>query len=121
MGITAIDHLYLEVRNLEASLDFWRVLGFTVERSWGEAGHRASMLRSAGAVVVLAEAGPAREPQRPTVHFTVENPEALGDHLAASAGARVVTPLEATHWGTRWIRVEDPEGNLFCPEELKPA
>lgn len=117
MGIDAIDHLYLETRRFEEALGFWQALGFAVESSWGGAGHRACLLRAGRAAVVLAEADPGRAPRRPTAHFAVAGPQALAERLATSPQVRVVTPLEPTHWGTRWIRVEDPEGNLFCLEE----
>jgi len=30
----------------------------------------------------------------------------------------VVTPLSHTHWGSRWIRVADPDGRVHPLEEV---
>ena len=43
------------------------------------------------------------------------------DAVAFEVGAAVDVeqPLSSTHWGTRWIRVRDPEGRIFCLEEAQ--
>jgi catechol 2,3-dioxygenase-like lactoylglutathione lyase family enzyme len=116
MSVTSLDHIYLETRSFERSLSFWRALGFSVAEEWDGDGHRACRLVSGSASVVLAETDPAGHPQRATVHFAVEDTETLAGRLDRAEEAQVVTPLESTHWGTRWIRVRDPEGNLYCLE-----
>ena len=45
----------------------------------------------------------------------------MADHLAEAENVEVVTPLENTHWGTSWIRVQDPDGNLFYLDEITAA
>jgi catechol 2,3-dioxygenase-like lactoylglutathione lyase family enzyme len=117
MSITRFDHLYLETRHFERSLEFWRALGFEEAQRWGEGEHRACLLRSEGAQVVVAEVPAGAAPQRPTAHFALRQADALAARLAADPRVTVRTPLEPTHWGTRWIRVEDPDGNLYCLEE----
>lgn len=43
---------------------------------------------------------------------------ALADADAATDLPGVVTPLSNTHWGTRWIRVADPDGRIHPLEEV---
>jgi len=116
MSVNAIDHIYVETRRFEESVAFWKTLSFSVAASWGGEGHRACRLVSEEAAVVLAEVDPMGQPQSATVHFAMSDPEALEKDLQASAAAEIVTPLADTHWGTRWIRVRDPDGNLYALE-----
>jgi len=118
MSVSHLDHLYLETRHFDRSLAFWEALGFAVAERWGESGHRACLLRSGRAEVVVAEVAPGAGPQRPTAHFGLRDADATSARLAADDRVAVIAPLEPTHWGTRWIRVEDPDGNLFCLEEV---
>ncbi|MDP2623623.1 MAG: hypothetical protein Q8Q29_07500 [Actinomycetota bacterium] len=39
------------------------------------------------------------------------------DSFEPGTVVEVTAPLEATHWGTRWIRVREPEGRIFALEE----
>ena len=54
--------------------------------------------------------------RRATVHFAMQDAEQLDAHLQATDAVDVISPLEDTHWGTRWIRVRDPDGNLYVLE-----
>jgi catechol 2,3-dioxygenase-like lactoylglutathione lyase family enzyme len=113
-----IDHAYVETRSFDRALAFWKALGFEVAQSWGDAGHRAAIVARDGARVVLAEGPSGAAPQRATVHFGVSADE-LGTLSGAAAGTRdveVETPSGPTHWGTRWMRVRDPDGNLWAFE-----
>lgn len=112
MAVTVIDHVYAETREWESSVEFWRAIGFEVVASWGSEGHRAGRLESGDAAVVLAEVGPDATPAF-NVFFDLQG----ADAYEPGPGADVVTPLEATHWNTRWIRVRDPEGRIHCLEE----
>jgi catechol 2,3-dioxygenase-like lactoylglutathione lyase family enzyme len=111
MAITGIDHLYAETRDWEAAAAFWGGLGFEFTSQWGSAGHRAGRLESGQAAVVLAEIPPGDTPPACNVFFDLEDADEF------DAGDAVVSPLEVTHWGTRWIRVADPEGRVHCLEE----
>jgi uncharacterized glyoxalase superfamily protein PhnB len=53
-----------------------------------------------------------------SVHFRVDCAEALAERLAGQGEIAVTTPLGPTHWGTRWIRVRDPDGREFALEEI---
>lgn len=111
--IGKLDHFYLETRHYDRAREFWADLGFSSESEWGEDGHRACQLRSGEAMLVLAEAESQDSCEGPTVVFSVDDPEAVNTRLADSPAVDVTTPLEDTHWGTRWIRVRDPDGNVF--------
>ena len=111
--IRKVDHLYVESRQFEAAQSFWVTLGFRVAESWGdEKEHRACKLISGETEVVLATGSD----KQATVHFEVLDASAAAAQLEA-AGATIVTPLEPTHWGTRWLRVADPDGNIYALEE----
>jgi uncharacterized glyoxalase superfamily protein PhnB len=107
MAVTALDHVYLETTHWESSVEFWHRLGFTVAERWGSAGHRAGRLVAGSAAIVLAEVDGDPEV---TLFFRLDDPEAL------DAGAAVAVPLQPTHWGTRMIRVRDPEGRIHALE-----
>lgn len=113
-----IDHAYVETRTFDRTLSFWKALGFDVRQSWGGAGHRAAIVQRGDSRIVLAECAPTDAPQRATVHFDAPDLDAV----AAAAGAArdlvdVATPLADTHWGTKWLRVRDPDGNLWAFEK----
>jgi len=116
VSIEKLDHVYVETRQFDKTVSFWKSLGFDVAAEWGDGPHRACRLTSGDAAVVLAEADPAGSPQSPTVHFAMKDPEHLAESLAAAENVEILTPLENTHWGTRWIRVQDPDGNMYCLE-----
>ena len=50
--------------------------------------------------------------RRQKIGFVFQSFQLLGN-LTARENVEVVTPLEDTQWGTRWIRVQDPDGNLY--------
>lgn len=113
MAIEAIDHLYIECRSFKDSVAFWESLGFRLVEEWGEDGHQAGRLEAGSAAIVLAES------DTPTVdiHFRDSDADNLDASLAADDRVVVAQALEPTHWGTRWMRVKDPEGRPFVLEE----
>jgi len=113
MTVQGVDHLYVETRDLDRARAFWSALGLRVAAAWGEDGHRACRLEAGDTYVVLAE---AERPVVPTAHFRVADAEALEARLAADPAVEVTVPLEATHWGSRWIRVRDPDGHEYALE-----
>lgn len=112
MAIDAIDHLYIESRSFKDALAFWESLGFRLVEEWGDDGHQAGRLKAGSAFIVLVES------DTPTVdiHFRVNEADALSESLTGDDA--VVVPLEPTHWGTRWMRVRDPDGRDFVLEEV---
>jgi catechol 2,3-dioxygenase-like lactoylglutathione lyase family enzyme len=109
--IRGIDHLYAETLDWEASAAFWEGLGFTFVSRWGSEGHRAGRLESGDAAVVLAEIGDG------TPEFTAFFDLTDADGFSPGDGVTVTTPLQPTHWDTRWIRVADPDGRVHALEE----
>ena len=116
MSVGGLDHVYVETRAFDRAVAFWKALGFAVESQWGEEGHRACQLVSGKARVVLAEPAAGAAPQGPTVHFALAGAEAMQARLAGAADVEMLTPLSPTHWGTRWIRVADPDGHTWVLE-----
>ncbi len=112
MPIRALDHIYVETRNWDESVTFWRGLGFEFADRWGDDGHRAGRLVTGNAVVVLAEVDESTDPAF-NAFFSLT---AAGEYTMGE-GVEVEQTLTETHWGTRWIRVRDPEGRIFCLEE----
>jgi catechol 2,3-dioxygenase-like lactoylglutathione lyase family enzyme len=118
MAIKKIDHLYAQTSHWEKSISFWTALGFSVARQWGDAGHRACTLTCGDASVTLAELDDKSHlPDRATPYFLVDGIEQLSESVTQSKDVAVVLPLEKTHWGTRWIPVQDPDGNIYCLQE----
>lgn len=109
MGITRIDHLYAETIHWEDSVEFWEGLGFSFVDRWGSKGHRAGKMQCNEAALVLGEI----EGGEPAFNVFF----ALADADAATDLPGVVTPLSNTHWGSRWIRVADPDGRVHALEE----
>src|SRR4051794_29235976 len=105
MTTHGFDHLYVETHDWTAAVSFWQSLGFRLEF---ETDHHSGMLRNpdGGATVFLAEQ-------------SVEDPLASELYLAAPAGyepppgLHVVSPFHDTHWGTRVMIVQDPDGHRF--------
>jgi catechol 2,3-dioxygenase-like lactoylglutathione lyase family enzyme len=112
MPIHALDHLYVEVHDWEGAVSFWTGLGFEFVDRWGSAGHRAGRLEAGSAAVVLAEVDEDTEPAF-NAFFEVAEP----DDLELPDAVDVETPLSATHWGTRWLRVRDAHGRVYALEE----
>ena len=110
MGIKGIGHIYAETTQWEASVALWEGLGFSFAEHWGSGGHRAGRLVNNAAAVVLAEV--AESPA-----FNVFFDAAGLERLQLGKAVDLTTPLEDTHWGTRWIRVTDPDGRTFALEE----
>jgi len=102
--------VYAETLRWEESVAFWEGIGFTfVDRS-GSDGHRAGRLEAADAAVVLAEITDGTPAF--TVFFALDDPE----HFVPGRPVDLASPLEDTHWGTRWLRVRDLEGRIHALE-----
>ena len=98
-----LDHLYRETVDWEASVAFWERLGFTFLEQWGSQPHRAGRLTSGEASVVLAETD-SRAPS----HSVFVNVDDL-DAVAVRTGVAAVD----THWGTRMVSLNDPDGRTY--------
>jgi len=119
------DHFFIAPSDFDRAVAFYRdALGWSSVAAWGEEGKPRGVVLNGGAVeIVLAERHDTDDHSwshgthghRPTVHLTVENLDERVREL--SSVVEVVVDLEATHWGTRWFVVKDPDGNLIAYEQ----
>ena len=118
------DHLFIAPADFARAAAFYRdALGWQPVAAWGGDGEpRGVVLDGGGTRIVLAERHDAEDhswshgmnAHRPTLHVRVDDLD-LRYRQVASAAEVVVRP-EATHWGTRWFVVADPDGNLIAYE-----
>lgn len=121
------DHLFIEPSSFDATVAFYRDgLGWATRFAWGGDGQpRGIALAAAGIGVVIAERHPAEDHSkshgiqghRPTVHVMVDDLDAR--HAELAERGLPLFPPEATHWGTRWFVVSDPDGNLIAYEQRR--
>ncbi len=114
MAIEAIDHLYVETPSFEAACAFWNGLGFKLAEEWEGNNHRACRLEAGNTYIVLAEA----EKASLTVHFRVSTFDSYAEKLAKNELIAIQVPLEATHWGSQWMCVQDPDKHVFALEKF---
>jgi catechol 2,3-dioxygenase-like lactoylglutathione lyase family enzyme len=117
------DHLFIAPGQFDASLAFYReTLGWQAVQQWGGQGQpRGCLLDGGGVQLVIAEPHDTVDHawthgangHRPTLHLRVDD---LDARFAQIDPATVVLPPEATHWGTRWFIVRDPDANLIAFE-----
>lgn len=123
------DHLFIEPASFDAALAFYRdTLGWSIDFQWGDEGTpRGAQLNGGGVRLVIAEDHPAEDHSksggihghRPTLHLRVDDLDARYQSL--SDRSIVVVHPEATHWGTRWFVLRDPDGNLIAYETPNAA
>jgi catechol 2,3-dioxygenase-like lactoylglutathione lyase family enzyme len=117
------DHVFIAPRDFAASLAFYRdVLGMAVQQSWGGEGEsRGALLTRGGVTIVLAEPHEERDDHAwregrsghaPTLHLAT--PDLAARFAEIPPGAHVRIAPEATHWGTEWFVLEDPDGNMVA-------
>ena len=95
---------------------FFQGLGFELEFSTD---HNSGQFRNGdGPYLFIAEVPGNREPQ---VQIVLKVPDA--DAFRPDPSVEVVTPFEATHYGTREMTVRDPDGRLWSIQASaqKPA
>ena len=102
------DHLYVETHDWSAALDFWQHMGFELEF---DTGHGSGMLRhpSGGPSVFIAEQ-PLDDPLATEMYLAVD-----ADYQPPPA-VLVVSPFRETHWGTKVMIIQDPDGHRFRVE-----
>ena len=125
MTADRFDHLSIAPQSFDAALEFYRdTLGWQLAHAWGSVVEpRGAILDGGGVKLVLVEQHAAEDRSwshgihgvRPTLHLRVDDLEARFAQLAGTA--TVVVPIEATHWGTRWFVVKDPDDNLIAFEQ----
>ncbi|MEQ1877481.1 MAG: VOC family protein [Bdellovibrionia bacterium] len=121
------DHLFIAPKDFDKSLAFYRDnLGWKVLADWGDGKEpKGAVLKSSGGLsLTLAEEHESKGDQswshgingeRPTVHLNVDDIELRYAEIKDKKS--VVVKPEDTHWGTRWMVVRDPDGNLIAFNE----
>ena len=105
MTTNGFGHLYVETHNWGKAVAFWQRLGFTLDF---DTGHGSGMLShpAGGPTIFVAEQ-------------SIDDPLAVEVYLAAGAdyeapeGIDVVSPFHVTHWGTKVMVIQDPDGHRF--------
>ena len=105
MGTNGFGHYYVETHDWNAAVAFWQSLGYQLEF---ETDHHSGMLRhpEGAPTVFLAEQ-------------SIEDPLAREVYFAAPAGyeppdgMHVVSPFAPTHWGTKVMVIQDPDGHRY--------
>jgi catechol 2,3-dioxygenase-like lactoylglutathione lyase family enzyme len=129
MAKDRFDHLFIAPSSFDRALSFYRdALGWSTVTSWGsEREPRGAILDGGDLEIVLAERHDASDhswsdginEHRPTVHVMVDDLDARFREIAPRV--EIVVGPEATHWGTRWFVVSDPDRNLIAYEQRDPA
>ena len=115
MEISGIDHVYMETRSWDDTVQGWESLGFSFVTTWGEDGHRAGSMVAGAATIVLAEVGAAETPAF-TLHSSVDELASTNERQQSAPHFVTTTPPEATHWGTMLVRFEDGDGRVYVVE-----
>ena len=110
MRVRGLELLFLEVNNLEESLDFYRLgLGFELEAHTPEAEPPMATLRAGALRLMLAQVPLAMARRGRGVHFflTVEDVDEFYDFLRA--GGIKIDPPSDEGWGGRFVTLEYPD------------
>lgn len=103
MTTEGIEAVWLETHNWGRSAKFFQSLGYELDF---ETDHHSGQLRSqTGPTLFIAEI-PAD--QTPGLRLVLQVADA--DALELDPSVEVVTPFEATHFGTQMMTVRDPDG-----------
>jgi hypothetical protein len=105
-GIQAI---YLETHNWGKAAKFFQSLGFELEF---ETDHSSGQLRNGNSPYVFIAEIPTD--QSPQIQVTLG--VSAVDGFDPGPGVEVVTPFDDTHWGTKLMKVRDPDGRLWSIE-----
>jgi catechol 2,3-dioxygenase-like lactoylglutathione lyase family enzyme len=99
------DHVYLETHNWDRAVAFWQRLGFEVEFATD---HGSGTLRNpaGGPTIFLAEQ-PMQDPLATELYL------GAGAGYQAPVGVEVVSDFQPTHWGTKVMVIQDPDGHRF--------
>jgi len=106
MATEGIEAVFLTTHNWGRAAKFFQSLGFALEF---ETDHNSGQLRNgAGPYLFIAEIPGSEKPEAHIV-LKVSNADAFRRDHAHD----VVTPFEATHWGTQEMTIRDPDGRIW--------
>jgi catechol 2,3-dioxygenase-like lactoylglutathione lyase family enzyme len=111
-GIRALEMLFLEVDNLEESLDFYSTgLGFKIDQHKPEADPPMATLRAGRLRLSLAQRPSPMSKRGRGIYFfiTVDDVDEFYEFLVAG-GIETYDPPEDASWGGRFFATVDPNG-----------
>ncbi len=109
--ITGLDQLFLEVNNLEDSLEFYsEVLGFEIESSTGNADPPIASLRSGSLRITLVQQVETMLKRGRGVHFVLGVEDVDNFHQRLRARNVDVSEPRDEGWGGRFVSLQDPDG-----------
>src|ERR1044071_5819780 len=109
--ITGLDLLFLEVNNLEESLEFYsEVLGFEIESNTGKADPPIASLRSGSLRVTLVQQIETMLKRGRGVHFVLGVADVEKFYIELKNRDVAVTEPRDEGWGGRFISLQDPDG-----------
>ncbi len=101
-----VEALFLTTHHWDKASRFFQALGFTLEF---ETGHNSGQLRNGdGPYLFVAEVPTSEKPDLQAV-LKVRDEKAFQPQPILD----VVEPFKDTHWGTRQMTVQDPDGRLW--------
>ncbi len=110
MRVKGLELLFLEVNNLEESLDFYRVsLGFELLAHAPEAEPPMATLRAGGLKLMLAQVPLAMARRGRGVHLFLTGEDVDEFYDFVRAGGIQMNPPADEGWGGRFVTLEDPD------------
>ena len=109
--ISGLDLLFLEVNNLEESVEFYRdVLGFSLESDNMDAQPPIASVRSGSLRITLVQQIETMLKRGRGVHFVLGVSDVDAFHENLKARAVQVTGPRDEGWGGRFVSLQDPDG-----------
>jgi len=109
--ISGLDLLFLEVNNLEESVEFYRdVLGFSLESDNMDAQPPIASIRSGSLRITLVQQLETMLKRGRGVHFVLGVSDVDAFHETLKAREVQVTEPRDEGWGGRFVSLQDPDG-----------
>ena len=109
--ISGLDLLFLEVNNLEESVEFYRdVLGFSLESDNMDAQPPIASVRSGSLRITLVQQIETMLKRGRGVHFVLGVSDVDAFHERLKACEVQVTDPRDEGWGGRFVSLQDPDG-----------
>jgi catechol 2,3-dioxygenase-like lactoylglutathione lyase family enzyme len=109
--ISGLDLLFLEVNNLEESVEFYRdVLGFSLESDNMDAQPPIASVRSGSLRITLVQQIETMLKRGRGVHFVLGVSDVDAFHERLKAREVQVTDPRDEGWGGRFVSLQDPDG-----------
>jgi catechol 2,3-dioxygenase-like lactoylglutathione lyase family enzyme len=110
MNVSGLDLLFLEVNNLQESVEFYvERLGFALAESTPEAEPPMATLRAGSLKMMLAQQPLTMARRGRGVHFFFGVPDVDAFYLQLNERGLAVAPPTDEGWGGRFVTLEDPD------------